>query len=63
MKYFFIILLVVTFAQIVYTKEKKYVYKLVGQDWALESGADGRRRRGGQRTAVRAQSARGRATA
>ena len=38
MKYFFIILLVAIFAEIVYTKEKKYVYKLVGQQWALESG-------------------------
>ena len=38
MKYFLIILLVVIFAKIVYTKENSYVYKLVGQQWALESG-------------------------
>ena len=38
MKHTLMILLVVIFANIVYTKEKEYVYKLVGQDWALESG-------------------------
>tara|TARA_R110001592_G_scaffold70230_4_gene215212 strand:+ start:1240 stop:1461 length:222 start_codon:yes stop_codon:yes gene_type:complete len=38
MRHFLIILFVVITAQIVYADKKDYVYKLIGQDWALESG-------------------------
>tara|TARA_B100001778_G_C18319350_1_gene507951 strand:- start:106 stop:327 length:222 start_codon:yes stop_codon:yes gene_type:complete len=38
MKHLLILLLVVILSKIGYSKEKVYVYKLVGQEWALESG-------------------------
>lgn len=38
MKHILLILLVVSFSQIVYAEKNNVVYKLVGQEWTLEAG-------------------------